>query len=144
MAEPGTRLDNPYRPYVMRIAEMQDETPDVRTLTLSFGDEAQAARFPGWEAGPVAQVSGFGAGLLDFGMVFFSLFFLLRDGAALIERLIWLSPLARDPTERLMANARDAIDSTRGAPRRRGRDRTGRCGRAGVHREVGATRPDAD
>jgi predicted PurR-regulated permease PerM len=69
------------------------------------------------QAGPIASqslrfVSGFGAGLVEFGMVIFSLFFLLRDGPALVERLIWLGPLDRTRTERLLANARDAIFAT--------------------------------
>jgi predicted PurR-regulated permease PerM len=71
----------------------------------------------GEQAGPIASqslrlVSGFGAGLFDFGIVVFSLFFLLRDGPALVERLVWLGPLDRERTERLMKNARDAIFAT--------------------------------
>lgn len=69
------------------------------------------------QAGPIAQeslrvVSGFGAGLLDLTIVLFGLFYLLRDGPGLVERLVWLSPLNRERTERLIENGRAAIFAT--------------------------------
>jgi NAD(P)H-flavin reductase len=36
---------NIYRPHLMRVAAMQDETPDVRTLRLEFVDPQEAAAF---------------------------------------------------------------------------------------------------
>lgn len=69
------------------------------------------------QAGPIAGeslrlVSGFGGGLVDLGIVLFSLFFLLRDGRSLVQRLVWLSPLDRGRTLTLIGNARDAIFAT--------------------------------
>jgi predicted PurR-regulated permease PerM len=68
-------------------------------------------------AGPIAGeslrlVSGFGGGLVDLGIIIFSLFFLLRDGPAFVDRLVWLSPLDRERTLSLMSNARDTIFAT--------------------------------
>lgn len=37
--------DNLYRPYIMRIVALQDETPDVRTLRLEFVDATIAGKF---------------------------------------------------------------------------------------------------
>lgn len=36
---------NPYRPYLMQVAGMRDETADVRTLRLEFADPAEAEAF---------------------------------------------------------------------------------------------------
>ena len=36
---------NIYRPYLMRVASLRDETPDVRTLRLEFSDAKEAASF---------------------------------------------------------------------------------------------------
>lgn len=66
MAEASATFHNPYRPHLLRIAEMRDETPDVRTLTLRF-DEADAA-FPVWKAGQFAEFTVFGAGECVFAI----------------------------------------------------------------------------
>ena len=36
---------NIYRPYMMRVADVRDETPDVRTLKLEFADPTEAGKF---------------------------------------------------------------------------------------------------
>ena len=66
MAEASATFHNPYRPHLLRIAEMRDETPDVRTLTLRF-DEAGAA-FPAWKSGQFAEYTVFGAGECVFAI----------------------------------------------------------------------------
>ena len=33
-------MDNFYRPYLMTVAEVRDETPDVRSLRLEFQDQS--------------------------------------------------------------------------------------------------------
>ncbi|HIE52926.1 MAG TPA: heterodisulfide reductase subunit F [Armatimonadetes bacterium] len=54
-------MDNIYRPYLMRVTAIKDETPDVRTLRLEFQDEAvrQSFRF---RTGQFGEYSVFGAG----------------------------------------------------------------------------------
>jgi predicted PurR-regulated permease PerM len=69
------------------------------------------------QAGPIASesmrlVSGFGSGLVDLGIIVFSLFFLLRDGRGLIERLVNVSPLDRERSLSLIGDGRDAIIAT--------------------------------
>jgi predicted PurR-regulated permease PerM len=69
------------------------------------------------QAGPIAQqsvrfVSGFGGGLVDLGIMIFSLFFLLRDGRAFVDRVVWLAPIDRDRSWSLVKNARDTIFAT--------------------------------
>jgi predicted PurR-regulated permease PerM len=69
------------------------------------------------QAGPIAQqsmglVSGFGGGLVDLGLLIFSLFFLLRDGRAFVERIVWLAPIDRERSWSLVKNARDTIFAT--------------------------------
>mgnify|MGYP001024437935 CR=1 FL=1 len=68
MARPAEALPNPYRPSLLRIAGMRDETPDVRTLSLGFVDPAEAERFPGWEPGQFAEFTVFGAGECVFAI----------------------------------------------------------------------------
>ena len=46
---------NPYRPYPVRIDEMREETPDVRTLSLSFVNNEDKEHFPGWSPGCYIQ-----------------------------------------------------------------------------------------
>lgn len=64
-AEP---MINPYRPHLMRIARVRDETPDVRTLALRFVDEAEGARFPDWQPGQFGEYTVFGAGESVFAL----------------------------------------------------------------------------
>jgi NAD(P)H-flavin reductase len=59
---------NPYRPHLMRIASVRDETPDVRTLALEFQDELAGARFPSWEPGQFGEYTVFGAGECVFAV----------------------------------------------------------------------------
>jgi sulfhydrogenase subunit gamma (sulfur reductase) len=46
---PGVQLEgaspNIYRPYLMKVADLRDETPDVRTLRLEFADPKEAEGF---------------------------------------------------------------------------------------------------
>lgn len=53
--------ENKFRPHLMRIAEAQEETPDVRTLRLEFTDPKVASRLA-WQAGQFGHFSIFGAG----------------------------------------------------------------------------------
>ena len=68
MAEASTAMINPYRPHLVRIAAMRDETPDVRTLTLHFADEVAGASFPAWEPGQFGEYTVFGAGECVFAL----------------------------------------------------------------------------
>ncbi len=56
---------NIYRPYMMRVVDIRDEAPGVRTLRLEFLDEAQAAAFR-FEAGQFGLYSIFGEGECAF------------------------------------------------------------------------------
>jgi sulfhydrogenase subunit gamma (sulfur reductase) len=57
--------DNPYRPYRMRVAQVRDETPDVRTLRLEFLDPADAQGFT-FQVGQFGLYSAFGEGESTF------------------------------------------------------------------------------
>ncbi|HID08244.1 MAG TPA: heterodisulfide reductase subunit F, partial [Armatimonadetes bacterium] len=52
---------NPFKPHLMRITEIRDETPDVRTLRLEFVDDTVAQTFD-WHPGQFAEYSVFGEG----------------------------------------------------------------------------------
>jgi len=52
---------NPFKPYLMRITDIRDETPDVRTLRLEFIDEEVKRNFK-WRPGQFAEYSVFGEG----------------------------------------------------------------------------------
>jgi len=56
---------NIYRPYMMRVADIREEAPGVRTLRLEFLDESQAAAFR-FEAGQFGLYSVFGEGECTF------------------------------------------------------------------------------
>lgn len=56
---------NIYLPYLATVAEVSDETPDVRTLRLVFEDEAVRDSFA-FRAGQFAEYSAFGAGESTF------------------------------------------------------------------------------
>ena len=68
MIDPSQSPINPYRPYLLRIAEVRDETPDVRTLGLRFVDELQGRSFAGWRPGQFAEYTVFGAGECVFAI----------------------------------------------------------------------------
>ncbi len=55
-------LANPYRPSLLRIASERQETPDVRTLTMSFVEPDDAKSFPGWNPGQFGEFTVFGSG----------------------------------------------------------------------------------
>jgi NAD(P)H-flavin reductase len=74
-------MTNPYRPHLLRIAAMRDETPDVRTLTLRFVDDNESARFPGWNPGQFGEFTVFGSGECVFALANPP----DRDGAATLE-----------------------------------------------------------
>jgi NAD(P)H-flavin reductase len=59
---------NPYLPALLRIDDMSEETPDVRTLRLEFVEAKQALDFPGWEPGQFGQFTVFGAGESVFAL----------------------------------------------------------------------------
>jgi sulfhydrogenase subunit gamma (sulfur reductase) len=52
---------NIYKPYLMTIVDMRDETRDTRTLRLQFKDPEVAQTFD-WKPGQFAQYSVFGVG----------------------------------------------------------------------------------
>jgi NAD(P)H-flavin reductase len=56
---------NLYQPYLMTIAEVFDETPDTRTLRLTFQDPQVAECFT-FRSGQFAEYSAFGAGECTF------------------------------------------------------------------------------
>jgi len=56
---------NVYQPYLVRIANITDETPDTRTLRLEFVDPAVAESFS-FKAGQFGEYSVFGAGECTF------------------------------------------------------------------------------
>jgi len=62
MAEAERILDNPYRPHLLRIDAVRDETPDVRTLTLRFVNDDEGRQFSGWEPGQFGEYTVFGSG----------------------------------------------------------------------------------
>jgi NAD(P)H-flavin reductase len=70
MAQPADihAIENPYRPHLLRIGDMRDETTDVRTLRLDFTDEAEARAFPGWGPGQFAEFTVFGEGECVFAI----------------------------------------------------------------------------
>jgi len=57
--------ENIYRPFLMRIVEMRDEAPGVRTLKLEFQDESEGAAFD-FKAGQFGLYSVFGEGECTF------------------------------------------------------------------------------
>ncbi len=54
-----------YKPYMMRIEKITDETPDVKTFRLKFQNPEEAAAFK-FEAGQFAEYSVFGEGECTF------------------------------------------------------------------------------
>jgi NAD(P)H-flavin reductase len=56
---------NVYRPYLMKVAAVRDETPDVRTLRLEFADAAEGEGF-GFRVGQFGLYSAFGEGESTF------------------------------------------------------------------------------
>ena len=70
-AVPGVQAINPanspniYRPYLMRVAQVRDETPDVRTLRLEFTNPDEAAKFS-FRVGQFGLYSAIGEGESTF------------------------------------------------------------------------------
>lgn len=56
---------NIYKPYLMTVADVRDETHDVRTLKLTFQDEAERDAFS-FQAGQFGEYSVFGSGECTF------------------------------------------------------------------------------
>jgi len=56
---------NIYRPYLMRVAQVRDETPDVRTLRLEFANPEEAAKF-NYRVGQFGLYSAIGEGESTF------------------------------------------------------------------------------
>ncbi|HVP11275.1 MAG TPA: FAD/NAD(P)-binding protein [Phycisphaerae bacterium] len=57
--------ENIYKPYKMRIADIREEAPAVRTFRLEFADEAEAKAF-NFKAGQFGEYSVFGEGECTF------------------------------------------------------------------------------
>ena len=55
-------LANPYRPRLLRIGAVREETPDVRTLTMGFVGSGDAREFRGWDPGQFGEFTVFGSG----------------------------------------------------------------------------------
>ena len=68
MAQPAEANQNPYRPHLLRIGGMRDETPDVRTLQLEFTDKGATEQFPGWGPGQFGEFTVFGEGECVFAI----------------------------------------------------------------------------
>jgi sulfhydrogenase subunit gamma (sulfur reductase) len=60
-------MSNVYRPHLMTVEQIRDETPDVRTLRLSFQDEKAAERFA-FRPGQFGEYSVFGEGECVFAI----------------------------------------------------------------------------
>ncbi len=58
------------------------------------------------------MISGFGGWLLQASASVFTLFFFLRDGESIVERLRWLLPVDPSQTDRLLSQAREVIFAT--------------------------------
>ncbi len=56
-------MRNPYIPSILTVAELRDETPDVRTLRLRMPTNGNSVN---WQAGQFAQVTVFGVGECPF------------------------------------------------------------------------------
>lgn len=63
----GNSVQHPFKPHLMRIVDMKDETPDVRTLRLEFVDEGVKESFT-WRPGQFAEYSVFGEGECVFAI----------------------------------------------------------------------------
>lgn len=57
--------ENIYKPYLMKVAEVRDETPDIKTLKLEFLNPAEGESFS-FKAGQFGLYSAFGAGESTF------------------------------------------------------------------------------
>jgi len=68
MTECNAATCNPYRPHLLRIGAVRDETADVRTLILRFVNAQQAASFPAWRPGQFGEYTVFGAGECVFAL----------------------------------------------------------------------------
>ena len=58
-------MENIYRPYLMKVTGIIDETPDTRTLQLKFANEDEGKKF-GFKAGQFAEYGVFGEGECTF------------------------------------------------------------------------------
>ncbi|HEV2396725.1 MAG TPA: AI-2E family transporter [Candidatus Sulfotelmatobacter sp.] len=83
-------------------------TSDLRSATLN-----QAERGVSTLIGMTAGVLGGFTALLGNALIaFFVLFFLLRDGSAMLRRAVVLLPLRRDQTRRLFTLVKDIVNAT--------------------------------
>jgi len=65
LAKTSSPSGNIYRPYLMRVAALRDETPDVRTLRLEFADPAEGEAFE-FRVGQFGLYSALGEGEATF------------------------------------------------------------------------------
>ncbi len=61
-------ISNVYLPRLLRICDVIEETPDVRTLTLRFLDPKDAKNFGGWAPGQFGEFTVFGSGECVFAI----------------------------------------------------------------------------
>jgi NAD(P)H-flavin reductase len=61
-------LPNTYRPRLLSISSVLEETPDVRTLTMHFVDPKDAESFDGWAPGQFGEFTVFGSGECVFAI----------------------------------------------------------------------------
>ncbi|MCP4902478.1 MAG: heterodisulfide reductase subunit F [bacterium] len=59
---------NPYRPRLMRIADLHEETADVRTLELEFAESDVDLDFASWKPGQFGEFTVFGHGECVFAI----------------------------------------------------------------------------
>jgi len=83
-------------------------TPDLRSATVNQAEKAVSTLL-GMTAGVLGS---FTAMLANTLIAFFVLFFLLRDGKAMLRRAAVLLPLRRDQTRRLFALVKDTVNAT--------------------------------
>ncbi len=82
-------------------------TADLKAATVNQAEKGVAALL-GMTAGALGSLTAL---LTNAFIAFFILFFLLRDGKAMLRRAVVLLPLRRDQTRRLLALVKDTLNA---------------------------------
>jgi predicted PurR-regulated permease PerM len=82
-------------------------TTDLKAATVNQAEKGVAALL-GMTAGALGSLTAL---LTNAFIAFFILFFLLRDGKAMLRRAVVLLPLRRDQTRRLLALVKDTLNA---------------------------------
>jgi predicted PurR-regulated permease PerM len=97
------------REWLNRIAERLGLHPTDIGAAIARQAQQLATTFAGRT---VSLLTGLGGGLLQAGIAIFTLFYLLRDGEALVAHLKWLIPLESALSDRLFRRANEIIHAT--------------------------------